>query len=136
MKNSENSILDDMLKSKNISTERKVAILFKVLAFRPGNVGYNYLREAVILSKKDGKYTKDIKKLLYPEIAQKYDTSDIEVSEAIRYLLRIFLKDDCSENILKRRIDVFGVDAIVKNKKISNKKGIISLAQYVEKIGA
>lgn len=49
--------------------------------------GYNYLREAIMLSLADPEMLESVTKLLYPAIAEMYDTSPSRVERAIRHAI-------------------------------------------------
>lgn len=49
--------------------------------------GYHYLREAIILSLRDDEMLESITKLLYPTIAEHFDTTSSRVERAIRHAI-------------------------------------------------
>lgn len=51
--------------------------------------GYHYMRTAVLLSVEDMKVVGSVTKLLYPEIAKRYNTTDGKVERAIRNAIEI-----------------------------------------------
>ena len=51
--------------------------------------GYQYLREAIMLSVQDMEMLNSITKLLYPTIAAKYDTTPSRVERAIRHAIEV-----------------------------------------------
>ncbi len=51
--------------------------------------GYHYLRTAIILSVHDDEMLNSITKLLYPTVAQKYNTTSSRVERAIRHAIEI-----------------------------------------------
>ena len=51
--------------------------------------GYHYLRTAIIMSAKDMEVVSSVTKLLYPEVAKKYRTTDQKVERAIRNAIEI-----------------------------------------------
>lgn len=51
--------------------------------------GYRYIRTAIIMAEKDMKVVGSVTKLLYPEIAKRYNTSDGKVERAIRNAIEI-----------------------------------------------
>lgn len=56
----------------------------------PANIkGYVYLREAIIVKAKNPKIDLQVTKYLYPNIAKKYDTSDVRVERAIRHAITV-----------------------------------------------
>lgn len=51
--------------------------------------GYHYMRRAVIMAVDDMKVVGSVTKLLYPEIARSYNTTDGKVERAIRNAIEI-----------------------------------------------
>lgn len=51
--------------------------------------GYRYVRTAVLMAKSDMKVVGSVTKLLYPEIAKLYNTTDGKVERAIRNAIEI-----------------------------------------------
>ena len=51
--------------------------------------GYQYLREAIMMSVKDMEMLNSITKLLYPSIAKKYQTTPSRVERAIRHAIEV-----------------------------------------------
>ena len=51
--------------------------------------GYHYLREAILLSENDMEIVSSVTKLLYPEIAKKFHTTDQKVERAIRNAIEV-----------------------------------------------
>ena len=51
--------------------------------------GYQYLREAIIMSVNDMDMLNSITKILYPEIAKKYNTTSSRVERAIRHAIEV-----------------------------------------------
>ncbi len=51
--------------------------------------GYQYLREAIMMSVEDGEMLSAVTKLLYPAIAKKYHTTSSRVERAIRHAIEV-----------------------------------------------
>ncbi|QSZ26498.1 sporulation transcription factor Spo0A [Aceticella autotrophica] len=51
--------------------------------------GYSYLRDAITLVMDDIEYLNSVTKLLYPKIAEKYDTTPSRVERAIRHAIEV-----------------------------------------------
>ena len=51
--------------------------------------GYHYLRKAILLSEEDMEVVTSVTKLLYPEIARLYHTTDQKVERAIRNAIEV-----------------------------------------------
>ena len=54
------------------------------LGFQARQRGYRYLREAVLVSCLEPQMLESVTKLLYPEIAHRFDTTDKNIERAIR----------------------------------------------------
>ena len=51
--------------------------------------GYQYLREAIIMSVEDNQMLSSITKILYPTIAKRFDTTSSRVERAIRHAIEV-----------------------------------------------
>lgn len=51
--------------------------------------GYQYLREAIIMSVEDNQMLSSITKILYPTIAKRFDTTPSRVERAIRHAIEV-----------------------------------------------
>ncbi|MBQ7943326.1 MAG: sporulation transcription factor Spo0A [Lachnospiraceae bacterium] len=51
--------------------------------------GYQYLREAIMMSVEDGEMLNSITKILYPSIAKRYQTTPSRVERAIRHAIEV-----------------------------------------------
>lgn len=51
--------------------------------------GYHYLRKAILMSEEDMEVVSSVTKLLYPEIAKMYKTTDQKVERAIRNAIEV-----------------------------------------------
>lgn len=51
--------------------------------------GYHYLREAIMISGKDMETVSSVTKLLYPEIAKRFRTTEQKVERAIRNAIEV-----------------------------------------------
>lgn len=51
--------------------------------------GYQYLREAIIMSVNDNEMLNSITKILYPSIAKKFQTTPSRVERAIRHAIEV-----------------------------------------------
>lgn len=63
---------------------RKTTNLLLSLGFQAHQKGYRYLREAVLIVFEEPESLKSVTKILYPEIAKRYCTTDKQVERAIR----------------------------------------------------
>ena len=51
--------------------------------------GYHYLRSSIIMAEEDMEVVGSVTKLLYPEIAKKYKTTEQKVERAIRNAIEV-----------------------------------------------
>ena len=87
-------LLSNIEQNHNASNEKKILekevtnIIHEVGV--PAHIkGYQYLREAIIMSVNDMDMLNSITKLLYPGIAKKYDTTPSRVERAIRHAIEV-----------------------------------------------
>ena len=57
--------------------------------------GYQYLREAIMMSVEDSEMMGSITKILYPTIAKKYRTTASRVERAIRHAICLLYTSRC-----------------------------------------
>ena len=82
------------IKLKNdILSEADLEIMITVIIHQigvPAHIkGYQYLREAIILSVKDNEIINSVTKLLYPTVAKKFSTTSSRVERAIRHAIEV-----------------------------------------------
>ena len=79
------NILSDLL-----SKDKAFQIMITVPAGVPAHIkGYQYLREAIIMSVEDTEMLNSITKILYPSIAKKFQTTPSRVERAIRHAIEV-----------------------------------------------
>ncbi len=71
------------------SLEREVTDIIHEVGVPAHIKGYQYLREAILMSIDDMDMLNSITKVLYPEIAKKYDTTSSRVERAIRHAIEV-----------------------------------------------
>lgn len=86
--------------------------------------GYQYLREAIMVSVEDREMLSAVTKILYPEIAKKYHTTSSRVERAIRHAIEVAWNRGKIENINS----LFGVKVYSSNEKPTNGEFIALLA--------
>lgn len=66
----------------------------------PANIkGYNYLRTAIMLSVNNAEMVSGITKLLYPEVAKRYQATSSRVERAIRHAIEIAFDRGAGESL-------------------------------------
>lgn len=73
----------------DVELERYVTDIMLEMGVPAHLKGYHYLREAIIMSGRDMETVSSVTKLLYPEVAKKYHTTDQKVERAIRNAIEI-----------------------------------------------
>ena len=86
--------------------------------------GYQYLREAIIMSVEDADMVGSITKVLYPTIAARYQTTASRVERAIRHAIEVAWTRGKIENIN----DIFGYNVYTRNDKPTNGEFIALIA--------
>ena len=89
--------------------------------------GYHYLRAAILLSEKDMETVSSVTKLLYPEIARKFRTTDQKVERAIRNAIEVSWERGNCETFEK----MFGYSAATGRMRPTNSEYIARIADKV-----
>ncbi len=79
------------LKSRNLTydLERDVTEMIHEIGVPAHIKGYQYLRDAIMLSVEDVEMLNSITKVLYPTIAEKFQTTSSRVERAIRHAIEV-----------------------------------------------
>ena len=80
-------IPDEIVSSKPL--EREVTEIIHEIGIPAHIKGYQYLREAIVMSVLDMEMLNSITKVLYPTIAKKYSTTSSLVERAIRHAIEV-----------------------------------------------
>ena len=80
--------------------------------------GYHYLRDAILLSGRDMEAVTSVTKLLYPEIARRFKTTDQKVERAIR-------------NAIEVSWNMFGYSALSGRTRPTNSEYIARIADKI-----
>lgn len=89
--------------------------------------GYHYLRKAILLSEEDMEVVTSVTKLLYPEIAKIYHTTDQKVERAIRNAIEVSWLRGNMESIQ----ELFGYSADSGKGRPTNSEYIARVADKV-----
>lgn len=77
----------------NVVTDPQLEVMITEIIHQigvPAHIkGYHYLREAIMLSVKDGEIINSVTKLLYPTVAKKHSTTSSRVERAIRHAIEV-----------------------------------------------
>ena len=89
--------------------------------------GYQYLREAVMMSVEDMELVSSVTKLLYPEIAKKYRVTDQKVERGIRNAIEVSWERGNAESFK----EIFGYSAGEGRTRPTNSEYIARMADKV-----
>ena len=89
--------------------------------------GYHYLREGICMSMENMELVGSITKLLYPEIAKRYRTTDVKVERAIRSVIEIGWERG-NEDVFE---DIFGYSRIHGKQRPTNSEFILGVADWL-----
>ena len=124
----ETKMIDSFNSSKdNNDVKQELSKLLHELGI-PSNIkGYEYLRDAIINIYNSKKVT-GITKGLYPEIANKYDTSPSKVERAIRHAIEI----SSNRGNLDLMDEIFGHSVDIEKAKPTNSEFIVTIADKLK----
>lgn len=91
--------------------------------------GYHYLREGICMSMDNMELVGSITKLLYPEIAKKYHTTDIKVERAIRSVIEIGWERG-NEKLYE---EIFGYSRVCVRIRPTNSEFILGVADKMRR---
>ncbi len=89
--------------------------------------GYQFLREAILLSGKDMEVVTSVTKLLYPTIARRFKTTDQKVERAIRNAIEV----SWGRGNVKTFEKMFGYSALSGRTRPTNSEYIARIADKV-----
>lgn len=79
----------DIATMPDVELERYITKIMLEVGVPAHLKGYHYLREAIMISGKDMETVSSVTKLLYPEIAKRYRTTEQKVERAIRNAIEV-----------------------------------------------
>ena len=89
--------------------------------------GYQYLREAIMMSAEDVEMLNSITKILYPTIAKKYQTTSSRVERAIRHAIEVAW----SRGNMEMFDSIFGYTINISKGKPTNSEFIAMIADKI-----
>ena len=117
----------DTEKKQDMETKRRVTELMLELGMPAHLRGYHYLREAILLSMEDMELVGSITKLLYPEIAKMFQTTNIKVKRAIRSVIEIGWERG-NEEMFE---EIFGYSKMCGKTRPTNSEFVLGVADYI-----
>ena len=89
--------------------------------------GYQYLRTAIIMCVEDMELIGSVTKLLYPDLAKRYMTTDQKIERAIRNAIEVSWERGNGELFM----ELFGYGSTTGHARPTNSEYIASVADYV-----
>jgi len=109
---------------RNSSIDEKITNIFITVGIPAHIKGYHFLREAIKMAIDNPEIINNITKRLYPEVANKFDTTSSKVERAIRHAIEVAWNRGKIENINT----LFGVRVYGSNEKPTNGEFIALVA--------
>lgn len=81
--------IKDMRRTAKETLEMRVTNLIHEVGIPAHIRGYRYVREAIIMAVKNKDYIDSVTKLLYPELAAKFETTSSRIERAIRHAIEV-----------------------------------------------
>jgi hypothetical protein len=85
----QNQVGEEKRIAKEYNLEKDVTDMIHEIGVPAHIKGYQYLREAIMMSVEDVEMLNSITKILYPSIAKKYQTTPSRVERAIRHAIEV-----------------------------------------------
>ena len=112
---------------KNYDLEQDVTDMIHEIGVPAHIKGYQYLREAIMMSVEDSEMMGSITKILYPTIAKKYRTTASRVERAIRHAIEVAWNRGRMETL----DDMFGYTINTGKGKPTNSEFIALIADKI-----
>ena len=112
---------------KNFDLEQDVTDMIHEIGVPAHIKGYQYLREAIMMSVNDSEMMGSITKILYPTIAKKYQTTSSRVDRAIRHAIEVAWNRGRMETL----DDMFGYTINTGKGKPTNSEFIALIADKI-----
>jgi len=109
----------------DLSLDKKISNIFLTIGIPPSILGFQYLREGIKKSVAEPTIINSITKRLYPEIAEKYNTSASKVERAIRHAIEVAWNKGRANEIN----GIFGAKVFNANERPANSEFIALLAE-------
>lgn len=117
----------EIKEEKTENTRRYVTKVMLELGMPAHLSGYHFLRDAVCMSMEDMELVGSVTKLLYPEIAKKYRTTEQKVERAIRNMIEVSWKRG-NELLME---EMFGYSREDGKKRPTNSEFIIGMSDKI-----
>lgn len=115
------------IQEKTFDLEKDVTDMIHEIGVPAHIKGYQYLREAIMMSVQDSEMMGSITKILYPTIAKKYQTTSSRVERAIRHAIEVAWNRGRMETL----DDMFGYTINTGKGKPTNSEFIALIADKI-----
>lgn len=110
--------------SRDRMIDKKIMDIFLSIGISAHLQGYHYLRESIKLVMAHPDYISSITKLMYPSIADRFDTTPCRVERAIRHALDVSF----NKGKMIRLNDILGLRILGKDEKPTNSEFVALIA--------
>lgn len=90
-------------------------------------LGYDYLAKAITLVAEDPSKLNHMTKVLYPEVAEAFSTTQSRTERAIRHAVEVIF-DNCEQKVIQK---YFGNSISIHHGKVTNTQFISTLARVL-----
>lgn len=111
-------------KRNSVSIDEKISTIFTTIGIPPHIKGYSYLREGIKMAVNDPRIINRVTKELYPQIAEKFETTSSKVERAIRHAIEVAWNRGRTDAISL----VFGARVYIGNERPTNSEFIALVA--------
>ena len=118
----------EIAERKNMEKKHQITRIMLELGMPAHLRGYHYLREAISLSIENMELVGSVTKLLYPEVAKIYHTSNEKVERAIRSIIEVGWERGNRELYE----EIFGYSAADGKKRPTNSEFVLGIADFVK----
>lgn len=118
----------EIAERKNMEKKHQITRIMLELGMPAHLRGYHYLREAISLSTENMELVGSVTKLLYPEVAKIYHTSNEKVERAIRSIIEVGWERGNRELYE----EIFGYSAADGKKRPTNSEFVLGIADFVK----
>ena len=117
----------DLVTMPEVELERYITKIMLDMGVPAHLKGYHYLREAIMISGRDMEAVSSVTKLLYPEVAKRFKTTEQKVERAIRNAIEV----SWGRGNLQTFEELFGYSADTGKSRPTNSEYIARIADKV-----
>lgn len=109
---------------KSVEVDKRIMDIFLSIGISAHLQGYHYLRESIKLIMEHPDYISSITKIMYPKIADKFETTPCRVERAIRHALEV----SYNKGKMIRLNDVLGLRVLNRDERPTNSEFVALIA--------